>query len=244
MGGGGVMKIQYMSDLHLEFGDMEVPPRIGDVLILAGDIHIGAKAISWINECAEVFPHVIYILGNHEFYNYNISTLAGKINEELTAENVHLLDNTLIEIEGTRFIGSTLWSIISEEAANQMNDFQLITNTTRPFSWRDAHKKHEVATQFIKDSLSKDLPNVVVTHHCPSIKCIDTLRYPDNSMNTGYYTQILEEFSGKNIKAWVCGHTHASFNFNEEGIQVLGNCRGYIGYEANPEFDATLTYEI
>ena len=247
-----------MSDLHLEFGDMEVPKRVGDVLVLAGDIHIGTKAIPWINKCAEVFPHVIYILGNHEYYNYNIATLADNIlnrgeylysdakakHYELLSENVHFLDNTFVDIEGVRFIGTTLWSKITTYAANQMNDFNLIRNTTYTFTGEDANTKHALAVKFIKSSINPSTPNVVVTHHCPSVKCINTGRYPDDSMNTGYYTDILEEMSEWPVSVWMCGHTHASFNFVEHGINVLGNCRGYAGYESNPEFDEEACYEI
>lgn len=40
------MRIRYMSDLHLEFGD-SFPPRPGDddVVVLAGDIHLGIEGI-------------------------------------------------------------------------------------------------------------------------------------------------------------------------------------------------------
>ena len=54
------MKIQYLSDLHLEVAPMTLPVSDADVVILAGDIHSnGRKAIDWASE----FPQdVIYIL--------------------------------------------------------------------------------------------------------------------------------------------------------------------------------------
>ena len=48
------MKIQYMSDLHLEFegeDNMSVPEVFGDVLVLAGDIQVGIRSADWIKAC-------------------------------------------------------------------------------------------------------------------------------------------------------------------------------------------------
>ena len=46
------MKINYVSDLHLEFGPMEIEPDVGDVLVLAGDIDIKGQ-VDWINSIVE-----------------------------------------------------------------------------------------------------------------------------------------------------------------------------------------------
>ncbi len=42
------MKLQYLSDLHLEIAPMDVPITDADVVVLAVDIHSdGMKAIDW-----------------------------------------------------------------------------------------------------------------------------------------------------------------------------------------------------
>ena len=61
------MLIRYMSDLHLEFGEMP-PPCGGDLLILAGDITVQRTHWDWVAACGEAFDQVIYIFGNHEHY--------------------------------------------------------------------------------------------------------------------------------------------------------------------------------
>jgi predicted phosphodiesterase len=93
------MKIALASDLHLEFGDINLKnEENADVLILSGDIMIaqdlhdhphmdynpytpGALADlgrrqqtalrfrDFLKRCSFQFPHVIYIAGNHEFYH-------------------------------------------------------------------------------------------------------------------------------------------------------------------------------
>jgi predicted phosphodiesterase len=93
------MKIALASDLHLEFGDINLKnEENADVLILSGDIMIaqdlhdhphmdydpytsGALADlgrrqqtalrfrDFLKRCSFQFPHVIYVAGNHEFYH-------------------------------------------------------------------------------------------------------------------------------------------------------------------------------
>ena len=93
------MKIQYMSDLHLEFGEMPVPEKLGDILVLAGDIHVGTKAAPFINECAERFNEVLYLYGNHEFYDHDLLAVQHQM-PLLVQDNVTILDNHSTIING------------------------------------------------------------------------------------------------------------------------------------------------
>jgi predicted phosphodiesterase len=93
------MKIKVVSDLHLEFSDINIKNDEGcDVLILSGDIMIaeelhdhpaadfnpyshGAFAElgrkqqrvqrfrDFLKRCSFQFPHTVYVAGNHEFYH-------------------------------------------------------------------------------------------------------------------------------------------------------------------------------
>jgi predicted phosphodiesterase len=42
------MKIQIVSDLHQEFGYNEISFEKADLIIFAGDTHIGTKGIEWM----------------------------------------------------------------------------------------------------------------------------------------------------------------------------------------------------
>jgi predicted phosphodiesterase len=57
------MKLHILSDLHVEFGDMKTPYVESDVVVLAGDVHIGTKGLNWIKNKFKG-KEVIYILGN------------------------------------------------------------------------------------------------------------------------------------------------------------------------------------
>jgi predicted phosphodiesterase len=76
---GKRMKIALASDIHLEFGPIELKmTESADVLILAGDIcqavdvnndtTIGRTCQTFFKQCSDRFPKVVYIMGNHEHY--------------------------------------------------------------------------------------------------------------------------------------------------------------------------------
>ena len=103
------MRIQYASDLHLEFADNRdllerrngMLPE-GDVLVLAGDVsYLGdIKMIRrpFFDWCAEHFQETFIVPGNHEFYGrYDIGqTLADY--EYKYRENVRYLNNKSIRL--------------------------------------------------------------------------------------------------------------------------------------------------
>lgn len=61
------MNALVISDLHLEFSTIDLDISDADIVVLAGDIHLGARALPWIQQqCADI--PVIYVPGNHEFY--------------------------------------------------------------------------------------------------------------------------------------------------------------------------------
>ena len=65
------MKLWIISDMHLEFDKVALPPQIpqADVCIAAGDIHRGFKnAIGWLGTHIAPRMPVVFVAGNHEFY--------------------------------------------------------------------------------------------------------------------------------------------------------------------------------
>ncbi|MCX4026143.1 metallophosphoesterase [Spartinivicinus marinus] len=60
------MKVQILSDLHVEFKYYQYESCDADVVVLAGDIHTKEHGVDWAAKNITDKP-VIYILGNHEF---------------------------------------------------------------------------------------------------------------------------------------------------------------------------------
>ena len=105
------MKVNVISDLHLEFDDLILPG--GDVLILSGDI-CEAKNVKkdqysedvvqfkfehkrsdryirfFVEECAK-YKHVIYVMGNHEHYGFRFDKTYNHLKENLP-DNILLLE--------------------------------------------------------------------------------------------------------------------------------------------------------
>ncbi|MDZ4759234.1 MAG: metallophosphoesterase [Bacteroidota bacterium] len=86
------MKIQYCSDLHLEFSEnkaflKEFPIKsVGDILLLAGDIVPFAsmdKHKDFFNFCADNFETVYWLPGNHEYDHFDLAKKCGVLNEKI-----------------------------------------------------------------------------------------------------------------------------------------------------------------
>lgn len=153
------MKIAVCSDLHLEFGDIDLKnTENADVLILGGDICVAAdigkpdpnnfmegarsnRITDFFKRCSSEFPHVIYIMGNHEHYHGDFATSGNKIKSLLESNmlsNVYLLDKDVKKIGDVTFVGGTLWTDMNKEDAltlfhisRMMNDFRCVENSNR-----------------------------------------------------------------------------------------------------------------
>lgn len=248
------MKIQLISDLHLEFGyNVHIPNAGADVLVLAGDI-CDAKVFKdptrnfrnlayylFFDEVCDKFKHVIYIMGNHEHYKGTFNKTADILRSALSQyKNLHFLDNQSVFIDGVNFVGSTLWANANTEDALSsvklqfaMNDFRLIKvcgdkNNYRKFSPYDYKREFNVSKLFLEDTLNTDQPCVVVTHHAPSFKSIADEYKNDIDLNS-LYASDLEYLMKDNVKLWCHGHTHTPFDYKIGNTRVVCNPRGYPG---------------
>jgi Icc-related predicted phosphoesterase len=274
------MKIAVCSDLHLEFGDLDLHNEEGaDVLILGGDILIAdelagfrydeyesaiipatesvraraKKYYDFVVRCSERFPHVIFIMGNHEHYHGDFQKSAKIIRGTFgDLHNVHFLDKEWRIINGILFFGGTLWTNMNNEDPNtlariqyMMNDFKLIKNVLQTedrhyatFMPEDAIEDHYAFRRALDDvlQLHKGLPVVVVGHHAPS-RASTHPRYKNEIVMNGAYSTNLDEFilDRRQIKLWTHGHTHYDYDYMIGTTRVVCNPRGYDGYEARAD---------
>ncbi|AUT59028.1 metallophosphoesterase [Paraburkholderia terrae] len=108
------MKIRVLSDLHLESDQPEIIPHAdADLVVLAGDIHNHAEGLRWAAETFDGAVPVVYVPGNHEYYDGEFGALEAAMHDAAASvDNVYFLNNTtLVDPLGQwRVLGTTLWT--------------------------------------------------------------------------------------------------------------------------------------
>ena len=154
------MKIALGSDLHLEFGTIELKnTEAADVLVLAGDICVARdielmnnnfysqrvraeRYLAFFEQVSKEFPKVVYVMGNHEHYHGDFAYTYGilkKATEHL--DNFYLLEKETLVVDDVTFIGATVWTDMNDSDTTtlhvmprMMNDFHGVDNSLRMIS--------------------------------------------------------------------------------------------------------------
>lgn len=252
------MKIQIISDIHLEFNpNFKLLKNDAEILIVAGDLSEGIDGINFLKGYKKDYKKIIYVLGNHEFYNQNISKLSINIKEYAKEHDIIILDNDTLVYENVLFIGSTLWSdfkLYGNDLAkigkamnysyNYINDFSNIRYAYEFFKPSYCASLGIQSQKFIEKKLQdekyKDLKKVVITHFAPSIQSIHE-KYKDSELNP-YFANNLDNLI-KWADIWVHGHVHNKFRYNVDKCEVICNPLGYGDYE-NTNFENNLIINI
>lgn len=152
------MRVNVISDLHLEFADLELPG--GDVLVISGDAcesrtlrkykydplnimtEVGNikrmdRAQRFFHEEVTKYRQCIYVMGNHEHYHGKYHKTWHEIIAEMP-DNVEVLEQQHLEIDGVLFLGATMWTncnrgdpMTMQVLKHGMNDYRAITFNDR-----------------------------------------------------------------------------------------------------------------
>lgn len=239
-----IMKIQIISDLHREFGSTELCFDHSDIVVLAGDVNLGTKGIEWIKNAIPDKP-VIYVLGNHEYYKGSYPKTLHKIRDASLNSNVHVLENSFVDIDGIRFHGATLWTDFSifgnpvqygMLCQSKMNDYKMIRRDPSYSKMRtlDTFKIHQFSKEWLKESLesSKGLKNIVVTHHAPSIQSVPE-HYKEDPVTSAYASDLECLLTEYKPLYWIHGHIHTPCRYKIGETEIICNPHGYIDEKYN-----------
>lgn len=163
------MKIQYMSDLHLEFSSNSrylkhnEMPVTGDILVFAGDIFYLKDRVAPLTKfwkwASANYREVLIIPGNHEYYNNADVAERGSEWCWKFRNNVSYYQNQVVRIDDTDFILSTLWSRINPADEyfvwKGMNDFYEILCNGHRFTTEDFNAEHAKCLAFIQKSVAE-----------------------------------------------------------------------------------------
>ncbi len=251
------MKIQYASDLHLEFPQntawLEKKPikPVGDILLLAGDTHnLGPKFAKhpYFDVLSEQYKLVYLIPGNHEFYTGFDAQICLQENYELEIRpNIFVVNNTVKTIGNVRIIFTTLWSKIQHEIhaiVRGMNDFHLIRCKGTRLTVPNYNELFKQSWYFLYNEMNKpfDGKTIVITHHLPSHLC-NLEKYKGSVLNEAFCVNLTPEIEESHVDYWIYGHSHGNKPpFSIGNTLMLTNQLGYVdsGEHLNFEYDATI----
>jgi len=229
------MRIQVLSDLHLEHEPFAPPEVPADLAVLAGDIGNGSAGIEWAR-LAFRCP-VIYLAGNHEYYEGEFESVQEAMRAAASGSAVELLDCSAVVLDGVRFLGCTLWTDYSlapeseraavvEESRKRNPDYQLIRFGARAFAPEDAIALCARHRAWLAGQLAEPFPGktVAITHFAPHPNSIAPA-YANHPANPGFVLD-LDALMGR-AELWIHGHTHSFFDYRVRGTRVVCNPRGY-----------------
>ncbi len=252
------MKIQYCSDLHLEFSEnkrfLEINPMKarGDILVLAGDIVpfvIMEKHNDFFGYVSDNFEQVYWIPGNHEYYHSDILDRSGVLDEKIRV-NVSLVNNISILHNNVNLIFSTLWSKIRPayqwQIERGMSDFHVIKNDGYRFSADKFNQLHEESLKFINQELNTEKPGktVVVTHHVPTFFNYPE-KYKGDVLNDAFAVELYGLIEANGPDYWIYGHTHHnSDDFKIGKTRLLTNQLGYVKCGEHASFEGGKCFNV
>ena len=257
--GGDIMVAQ---DLH----DHPEPPNTADQAAVAAGIGLGRRQEKaqrfrdFFKRCSFQFPHVIYIMGNHEFYNGKFYAGIDYMRDEISKyPNIYMLEQDTKIIDDVVFVGGTLWTNMNRRdpltmhaIEGMMNDFRIIRNDKRSYaamSALDVAVRHDRTLAYIKLIVQehKDKRCVVVGHHSPSFQSVHEIYKTEYLMNGGYHSDLSEFIlDHPQIKLWTHGHTHHPFDYVIGETRIVCNPRGYEadGYSEGTGWDPEKVIEV
>ncbi len=254
------MRIQLLSDLHLETESFDPQPAPGaDVLVLAGDIDSSWTAL---DRFAGWPVPVLFVPGNHEFDRRDIDAARAGLRQRCAELGLICLDRddaVLSDASGrsVRFLGTVRWSDFDvfgpqerDRSMRAASYFQKVQQST----WRNGQPFDAAAVRelglgdraWLLEALgsppSADLPTVVITHFAPSLRSLDP-RYGPQPATASFCNaddDLIERCS-----LWIHGHLHCRHDYRVGRLaRVICNARGLVRRGEAADFDPLRLFEV
>lgn len=252
------MKIQYASDLHLEFikntyflHSNKLIPK-ADILILAGDIFLFYKKTEnekYFDFLSKTFKKIYWLPGNHEYYGSDIIRYH-KFLERTIRPNIHVMNNQVVSIDGINLIFSILWGNISPKnelfVKSMVSDFSYISYDGEDFRPKHFNQLHQEAKAFLEKELQnrQGEKNIVITHHVPTLLNYSE-EYKNKPINEAFAVEMSDIIKKYLPEAWIYGHSHVNTpEFTIGKTRMLTNQLGYVEMEEHKDFRLDAYFEI
>lgn len=243
------MKLLVLSDLHLEChqdgGASFISQLRTDVdgVILAGDICTFSLMESVLSQFCARYSRVFYVLGNHEYWGSSFAVVQSIVYAlAMVHPQLHVLENSITEVSGIRFLGTTLWFPETEVTRKSpwWSDYRRIyedlDNTPRTIAL-----KNVAAVEFLNKNLKEG--DVVITHHLPCQESIHPY-YATEESNVFFLTDLGFLIQERKPQLWVHGHSHEHADHVLGVTRVLANPFGYPFERKRTTEDLNLVVEV
>ncbi len=258
------MKLQLLSDLHLESEDFDVQPAPGaEVLVLAGDIDAGWSGF-------QRFAHwpvpVLFVAGNHEFDGRDLNQAWPALARQAQRLGWILLEQAsviLTDAQGrrVRFVGTIRWSDFDlfgaaqrDRALRAAGYFMRVMGARRGAADFDAAAVREESLA-CRHWLEAELPlpaqgrwdrTVVITHFAPSLLSADP-RFGAQA-GTASFCNADDDLL-RHADLWLHGHLHCRHDYRVPRLgggstRVVCQARGLASKGEDVGFDALRLIEV
>lgn len=280
------VRLQLISDLHLERQtDFQTTAMPGvDLLVIAGDVgsyQAGSKLVtddfglgrfSPKREGAP-WPRVLYVPGNHEYDGIEYTVAHARLRQTCADLGIEWLDRERIDIDGVRFLGTTLWADFDALAALEATPTKQLAAREKAFRAANfylrrystlidgehmlAERQRDLALEcqaWLRDALAQpfDGKTVVVTHYAPSLRSADP-RYGLAPGTAGFCNSLDELLPYADL--WLHGHLHCMQDYVVESTsgprgdlphrcRVVANPLGYANKGEQDDFRPDLVIEL
>lgn len=215
---------QYVSDLHIDKNtNLKIkinPKNIDKNLIIAGDLCKTKDPLyqQFISTICKKFNNIFLIPGNHEYYDSSFNKTNKFLkNLDKIFPNLHVLNKKkFITKKGNVILGCTLWSSIPFDLMDDVKVVEPIlnfSNTKRNELFNDHYK-------WLLKNMNKYQNSIVVTHHAPSHRFIES-KFKKDSSRFRYVNKL--DFLIPFTKKWIFGHTHIRKSYGNAISNPLGN---------------------
>ncbi len=255
------MQLQWSSPSSCMEKIRRIAETPADICVVGGDFHPDLlSSILRLEEISKAMP-VIYVPGNLDFYSMNgdDKTMEAYLSEAMEVAdkigNIHVLSNSSVVIEGTKFIGSTLWGKIDEEdnvakhrALTGIADFTYMKTVGGKWDIARMNLEHDISVDFIEDALTidRELPTVVVTHTSPHPSAVNP-KYAGDILGPMFNPDLSHILNGPFAPDyWIAGGVHYTGEWRIGNTEVVANGLGHMGRTGpeNPDFDYHRTFDV
>lgn len=236
------MKLQLLSDLHLESETCDPEPAPGaELLVLAGDID---STWAGLDRFRGWPVPVLFVPGNHEFDRRELTAAETELREHTEALGMHWLERRCLVLTGAdgrriRFAGTVRWSDFdlfgpagrarAERAGAYFQRVMQATLHGRPFDAAAVREQALACRAWLAEALAEPATGrwettVAVTHFAPSLRSADP-RY-GRQPGTASFCNADDDLLPR-VSLWLHGHLHSRHDYrvaHDDGSETRVVC--------------------